>query len=86
MNNAVIAHLGAELLWIVVLLSLPTVLAASIIGVIISLIQAVTQIQDQTIQFLVKLIVVSIVLIMTYSWMGNVLLNYTTLIFQEIGK
>ncbi|ATW55886.1 type III secretion system export apparatus subunit SctS [Salmonella enterica] len=85
-NNAVIAHLGVELLWIVVWLSLPTVAAASIVGVLISLIQAVTQIQDQTVPFLIKLVVVSIVLVMTYHWMGNSLINYTNLIFQQINR
>ncbi|MFS9381037.1 type III secretion system export apparatus subunit SctS [Citrobacter sp. ANG330] len=86
MSNAIIVHLGEELLWIVVLLSLPTVVAASVVGVLISLIQAVTQIQDQTVQFLIKLVVVSVVLVMTYSWMGNALISYTNLIFQQIGR
>jgi type III secretion protein S len=85
-SNDIIAHLGVELLWIVVWLSLPTVVAASVVGVIISLIQAVTQIQDQTVPFLVKLVVVSVVLVMTYNWMGHALLSYTNLIFQQIGR
>lgn len=85
MQEAVIVHLGEELLWIVVLLSLPTVIAASLVGVVISLLQAVTQIQDQTIPFLVKLLVVSGVLVMSYSWMGSTLVNYTHLIFAQIG-
>ncbi|HDR2354467.1 MULTISPECIES: type III secretion system export apparatus subunit SctS [Enterobacter cloacae complex] len=85
MQEAIITHLGEELLWIVVLLSLPTVAAASLVGVVLSLLQAITQIQDQTIQFLVKLLVVSGVLIMSYSWMGATLLNYTHLIFSQIG-
>lgn len=86
MSDSVIAHFGVELLWIVVMLSLPTVVAASVVGVLISLIQAVTQIQDQTVQFLIKLVVVSVVLVMTYNWMGNALLSYTHLIFQQIGR
>lgn len=86
MSNDIIAHLGVELLWIVVWLSLPTVVAASVVGVLISLIQAVTQIQDQTIPFLVKLVVVSVVLVMTYNWMGNSLISYTNLIFQQISR
>ncbi|MBF0035727.1 type III secretion system export apparatus subunit SctS [Citrobacter freundii] len=85
MQNAMITYLGEELLWIVVLLSLPTVIAASVTGVVLSLLQAVTQIQDQTIGFLVKLVVVAGVLVLTFSWMGSTLLNYTHLIFSQIG-
>ncbi|HFS5793846.1 TPA: type III secretion system export apparatus subunit SctS [Citrobacter werkmanii] len=86
MSNDIITHLGVELLWIVVLLSLPTVVAASVVGILISLIQAVTQIQDQTVPFLVKLVVVSVVLVMSYNWMGNSLISYTNLIFQQISR
>jgi type III secretion protein S len=86
MNEDAIIHLSVELLWIVLLLSMPTVLVASIIGVIISLVQTLTQIQDQTLQFLIKLIAVSIALVATYHWMGATMLNYTHLVFDQIAR
>ncbi|WP_016606172.1 type III secretion system export apparatus subunit SctS, partial [Yersinia pestis] len=73
-----------ELLWLVLLLSLPVVVVASTVGLVISLVQALTQIQDQTLQFLIKLLAVSATLLMTYHWMGATLLNYTQQSFLQI--
>ncbi|WP_038400590.1 EscS/YscS/HrcS family type III secretion system export apparatus protein [Yersinia pseudotuberculosis] len=76
--------MATELLWLVLLLSLPVVVVASTVGLVISLVQALTQIQDQTLQFLIKLLAVSATLLMTYHWMGATLLNYTQQSFLQI--
>ncbi|QDQ24866.1 EscS/YscS/HrcS family type III secretion system export apparatus protein [Chitinimonas arctica] len=86
MSEALIIHLTAELLWLVLILSLPIVLVASIVGVLVSLVQALTQIQDQTVQFLIKLVAVAITLVLTYHWMGSSLINYTGRSFDQISK
>ncbi|WP_430649559.1 type III secretion system export apparatus subunit SctS [Bradyrhizobium murdochi] len=67
-----------------VVLSLPAVLVATIVGLIISLIQAMTQIQEQTLSFAVKLISVNLVLVATASWFEE-LGRYTMRIFDKIG-
>jgi len=86
MSEDSIVHLAVELLWIVLLLSMPTVLVASVIGVVISLVQTLTQIQDQTLQFLIKLLAVSLTLVASYHWMGSSLLNYTHLVFEQLSR
>ncbi|WP_145514364.1 EscS/YscS/HrcS family type III secretion system export apparatus protein [Yersinia massiliensis] len=86
MNNAIVVHLATQLLWIVLLLSMPVVLVASVVGLIVSLLQALTQIQDQTLQFLIKLLAVSATLLITYHWMGVTLLNYTQQTFSQVGN
>ena len=86
MNQSDLIHLTSELLWITLLLSMPTVLVASILGILVSLIQALTQIQDQTLQFLIKLVGVSIVMAMTYDWMGVAMLNYANETFNLISR
>lgn len=86
MSERVIIQLAVEVLWLVLLLSLPTVIVASVVGVIVSLLQTLTQIQDQTLQFLIKLIAVSITLVVTYHWTGDNLFNYTILVFDQIDK
>lgn len=86
MSERVIIQLAVEVLWLVLLLSLPTVIVASVVGVIVSLLQTLTQIQDQTLQFLIKLIAVSITLVATYHWTGDNLFNYTILVFDQIDK
>ncbi|MFP3587704.1 type III secretion system export apparatus subunit SctS [Paraburkholderia sp. SIMBA_055] len=85
MSNVVITQLTSNLLWLVLLLSLPVVAVASIVGVGVSLIQVLTQVQDQTIQFLIKLVAVCITLVLTYHWMGSALLSYTVAIFDQIS-
>lgn len=84
MSNAIIIHLATELLWLVLCLSMPVVVVASTVGLVVSLLQALTQIQDQTLQFLIKLLAVSATLLMTYHWMGATLLNYTQQSFLQI--
>ncbi|MBY4897883.1 type III secretion system export apparatus subunit SctS [Cupriavidus sp. AU9028] len=86
MSNEIIAQLASNLLWLVLILSLPVVVVASLVGVLVSLVQALTQVQDQTIQFLIKLIAVCITLVATYHWMGATLLGYTNLTFGQISS
>uniref|UniRef100_A0A3B0LWD1 Flagellar biosynthetic protein FliQ n=1 Tax=Arsenophonus endosymbiont of Trialeurodes vaporariorum TaxID=235567 RepID=A0A3B0LWD1_9GAMM len=86
MNESTIIHFTLELLWIVLLLSLPIVIVASVTGLLVSVLQALTQIQDQTLQFLIKLVAVCITLAVSYHWMGSALLNYAILSFDQIGK
>ncbi|MBM7071082.1 type III secretion system export apparatus subunit SctS [Shewanella sp. 202IG2-18] len=86
MNQSDLIHLTSELLWITLLLSMPTVLVASILGILVSLVQALTQIQDQTLQFLIKLVGVSVVMAMTYDWMGIAMLNYANETFNLISR
>ena len=84
MTEPLIVRFAGELLWITFLLSMPTVVVAAFIGVMVSLFQALTQIQDQTLQFLMKLIGVTFVLLVTAGWMGATLINYMTVIFETI--
>ncbi|AWK14000.1 EscS/YscS/HrcS family type III secretion system export apparatus protein [Candidatus Fukatsuia symbiotica] len=86
MSNAIVVQLTTQVLWIVLMLSMPVVVVASVVGLLISLFQALTQIQDQTLQFLLKLLAVSVTLLASYHWMGSTLLNYTHQVFSQIGN
>ncbi|MGQ5524523.1 type III secretion system export apparatus subunit SctS [Chitinimonas sp. PSY-7] len=86
MGEALIIHLASELLWLVLILSLPVVVVASVVGVLVSFVQALTQVQDQTVSFLLKLVAACITLAATYHWMGEVLLRYTARSFELISR
>ncbi len=86
MNSAEIAHLTTDALVLVLVLSMPPIVVATVVGVALSLIQAITQIQEQTLSFAVKLIVVSVVILGTASWLGGELYRYTERIFASIGR
>lgn len=85
MNEVELTHVTTQLLWIVLITSLPVVLVASVVGVIVSLGQALTQIQDQTLQFMLKLLAVAVTLMLSYPWFGGILLSYTRQVMLQIG-
>lgn len=86
MSEGIIVQSAIQMMWLVLILSLPIIIVASAFGVLVSLLQALTQMQEQTLQFLVKLIAVFITLVISYRWMGDVLLNYATLCFEQIRQ
>lgn len=67
---------GHSLMWVLIL-SAPTVIAGLLVGFIISLFQAVTQIQEQTLTFVPKIIVVFLVLLLTGGWMVTQITDFT---------
>lgn len=65
-------------LWMIIMLSAPPLLVATLCGVVVSLVQAVTQIQDQTLPYVVKLMAVAITLSVTGRWIGSELIQVAT--------
>jgi len=83
MNEVDIINLTVKGVSLVLILSLPAIIVASILGFLVSLIQALTQIQDQTISFAVKLIGLIITLILTARWVGGEIYLYAQNIFDN---
>lgn len=83
MNTPDLASYLSQALYLTLWLSLPTILVASIVGTLFSLLQALTQIQEQTLSFAVKLIAVGVVLALTSRWMGVEMYHYTMAIFEN---
>ena len=67
------------------LVAAPILLISIIVGLIISIFQATTQIQEQTLTFVPKLVSVALVGLITGSWMLHQLVNFTTRIFTYIA-
>ena len=83
MTEASIIELTLKGLILVLILSLPAILVAGIVGVCVSLFQALTQIQDQTISFAIKLIAVVFAIILTARWLGGEIYNYALNLFVQ---
>ncbi|HYC37701.1 MAG TPA: type III secretion system export apparatus subunit SctS [Usitatibacter sp.] len=81
----VVAYVNKALL-LVLWLSLPPILVASVVGTLFSLLQALTQIQEQTLSFAVKLIAVGITLALTAHWIGGEIYTYTIVLFDAFPK
>ncbi len=84
MNQAELLNYAQQCLIIIVQLSMLPIVVATVIGVIVSLLQALTQIQEQTLGFAVKLIAITLTILFAASWMGAQLLLYTQEIFAHL--
>ena len=71
---------------LVVVLSAPPLIVAVLVGVLTSLVQALMQIQDQTLPFGIKLVAVGVTLILTGRWIGVELIQLINLTFEMIGR
>ncbi|MEJ2639038.1 MAG: type III secretion system export apparatus subunit SctS [Desulfosarcinaceae bacterium] len=84
MHDPILTDLTHKALMLVLLLSLPPIIVAAVVGILVSLVQAVTQIQDQTLSFAFRLVAVIITLMVTVSWLGQQVLVFATNIFENI--
>ncbi len=67
------------------LLSAPMLLAALVVGLLVSIFQAATQINEQTMTFVPKIVVVLLAMLLFAPWMIRVMLSYTTEVFAGIA-
>lgn len=85
MDLATLANSVRQALWLVLMLSLPPVLTVAVVGLVIAFLQGVTQIQDQTVGFALKLIAVAVMLVLTGSWLGAELYVFGDRMFASIA-
>ena len=83
MSQAQLLDYAQTCLLLILRLSLIPIVVATVIGVIVSLLQALTQIQEQTLGFAVKLIAISLTIMLAAHWMGGELLLFTQDIFTN---
>ncbi|MCI5633086.1 MULTISPECIES: flagellar biosynthesis protein FliQ [Helicobacter] len=74
--------LAIETYKITLTLSLPMLLVGLVVGLMISIFQATTQINEMTLTFVPKILAVIVVIIFTMPWMLNMLMDFTTRIFN----
>jgi len=82
--EAKLIGLGVETFKIALYLSMPMLLAGLIAGLIISIFQATTQINEMTLSFVPKILIVIVVAIFTMPWMMNMMTEFTIRIFDMI--
>lgn len=86
MDASVVIDLGRQALLIILLLSGPMLLAGLLIGLIVGIFQAVTQIHEMTLTFIPKILVMVLVFLALFPWMLLKLMEYTYGLFDLIGK
>lgn len=85
MNDDVVIQLGQDALKTLAMVAAPMLLSTLIIGLIISIFQALTQINENTLTFVPKMIVIAVVLILAGPWMLDTLSTYTVTLFENIS-
>ena len=84
MSHQLVIDLCREAILTALTISAPLLLMALGVGLLVSVIQSVTQIQEQTLTFVPKLVLVGVTFIVGLPWLLQVLVKYTTTLFNSI--
>lgn len=86
MTPETIMTIGQKAIEVTMLISTPLLLASLVIGLIVSVLQAATQINDMTLSFVPKLIVLFFTMVVSGNWMITTMLDYMRQLFTDIPK
>jgi len=84
MTTDLIMGIAAETMKVTLLVSAPILLVGLIVGIVISVFQAVTQVHEMTLTFVPKIIAVMLALLVAAPWMLDMLVNFTHNLFSNI--
>ena len=79
-----VVHLGKEAIFLMLLISAPMLIAGLVVGLGISILQAVTQIHEVTLTFIPKILAVSLALMVALPWMLQKMLDFMQLLMSRI--
>ena len=85
MTIADVMDISAQAIWLVIKCSAPMLISSLIIGLVISIFQNVTSIQEQTLTFVPKLITIFLVLIICGDWIMTNILEFIQMLFSRFG-
>lgn len=85
MTEDIIIKLGQDALRTTAMLAAPMLLSTLVVGLVVSIFQALTQINEATLTFIPKMIVVAAVFILAGPWMMDLMSNYTITLFENIA-
>ncbi len=84
MNSEVVIGIARQALQVTLMVSLPILGIGLVVGVIVSLVQAATQIQEMTLTFVPKIVSIFVGLLLLLPWIMNQLVTYTSELFGNI--
>ena len=85
MNENIIIDIARQTLWLIIKVSAPMLITSLIVGLIISIFQTVTSIQEQTLTFVPKLIAIFLVIMLCGGWMFTEITDFTVELISNIG-
>lgn len=84
MTGAEVLDIANQGIWTLIIVSLPMMLVGLVVGVVIALFQALTQIQEQTLVFVPKIIAIFITLLLALPFLGATMSAYMTRVIDMI--
>lgn len=79
-----IIQIAREAIWHALLLALPVLGVSLLVGLVISVLQATTQVQEQSLTFVPKIVAVFVTLAVLAPWLMKVMLNFTTRLYARL--
>ena len=86
MNEAVVLGLMREALWVSLIVGGPILGISLVVGVVVSILQAVTQVNEQSLSFVPKVIAVFVGLLLFGPWMLETMLGFTATLFTNMAS
>jgi flagellar biosynthetic protein FliQ len=77
MDQSQIMEIGARTMWVTLQISMPVLGVSLVVGLLVSIFQAVTQLQEPTLTFIPKILAVVVVIVVAGPWMLNTMLGFT---------
>ncbi|HTL12612.1 MAG TPA: flagellar biosynthesis protein FliQ [Bdellovibrionota bacterium] len=86
MTEEMVMSIGSEAIKTTIYLASPLLIAAMVIGIIVSVLQAITQINEATLTFIPKMVAVVLVLVILGPWMLKIMGGYATEVLGNAGE
>ena len=86
MNERDALDICQQAIWTIIVASGPAVGAAMFVGIVIALLQALTQVQEMTLTFIPKIVVMLVVVAVSGTFMGAHIFAFTELLYSRIGR
>ena len=86
MDAGQVVTVARQTIWVIVKTSVPLLLVSMIVGLIISLFQTLTSIQEQTLTFVPKLLAIMIALMIMGNWLLNELVSFMQMLWGSFGQ
>lgn len=84
MEETLVLEIGQKMMEVIVMLSMPLLLPALVVGLLVGMFQAATQINEMTLSFIPKLAIVALMTVVFGPWMLDMWLGFTRELFQNI--
>ncbi len=86
MTPEIVLDVGQQALWVTALLAAPLLISALVVGLLVGMVQAATQIQEMTLTFIPKLAVLGLALVVAGSWMLALISDFSINLIERIPE